>query len=416
MSVKKNYTLVILVVLTFFVISFLTNIIGPLIPEIIKSYELSLTMVSFLPFAFFVAYGVMSIPAGILTEKYGEKKVMLGAFVVSFAGALLFAVYPNYIMSILSLFLIGAGMAMLQVVINPLLRTAGGEADFSFFSILAQLFFGLASFISPLVYSYLVLNLNNPAKQSYILKLLSGLVPEQLPWVSLYWIFAVIALLMVGIIMLFRFPKVTLNDDEKPGALATHVQLLKNPTVVMFFFGIFCYVGSEQGVANWMSEFLSVYHGYNPQTTGAQIIAWFWGMMTAGTFVGLFLVKLFDSRYIIIAFTMAAIISLTAALFGSATIALYAFPAIGFFIAVMYPIIISLGLNSVKEHHGSFSGILITGICGGAVVPLIIGFIGDHFQLKTGMLFLYVSFGYILSIGIWAKPLISNLSEKKRKK
>lgn len=416
MYVKKNYTLVVLVILTFFVISFLTNIIGPLIPEIIKSYELSLTMVSFLPFAFFVAYGAMSIPAGILTEKFGEKKVMLGAFVVSFAGALLFAVYPNYIMSILSLFLIGAGMAMLQVVINPLLRTAGGEADFSFFSILAQLFFGLASFISPLVYSYLVLNLNNPAKQNFILKLLSGLVPEQLPWVSLYWIFAVIALLMVGTILLFRFPKVTLNDDEKPGALDTHIQLLKNPTVILFFLGIFCYVGSEQGVANWMSEYLSVYHGYNPQTTGAQIIAWFWGMMTAGTFVGLFLVKLFDSRYIIIAFTMAAIISLTAALFGSATIALYAFPAIGFFIAVMYPIIISLGLNSVKENHGSFSGILITGICGGAVVPLIIGFIGDHFQLKAGMLFLYISFGYILSIGIWAKPLISNLSEEKRKK
>lgn len=216
--------------------------------------------------------------------------------------------------------------------------------------------------------------------------------------------------------MLFRFPKVILNEDEKPGALATHVQLLKNPTVILFFLGIFCYVGSEQGVANWMSEFLSAYHGYNPQTTGAHIVAWFWGMMTAGTFVGLFLVKLFDSRYIIISFTMAAIISLTAALFGSATVALYAFPAIGFFAAVMYPIIISLGLNSVEEHHGSFSGILITGICGGAVVPLIIGFIGDHINLRTGMLFLYISFGYILTIGIWAKPLISNLSEQKRKK
>lgn len=413
---KKNYALVVLVLLTFFVISFLTNIIGPLIPEIIQSYQLSLTMVSFLPFAFFIAYGVMSIPAGILTEKYGEKTVMLSAFTISFAGALLFAVYPNYIMSIVSLFLIGTGMAMLQVVINPLLRTAGGEAEFSFFSILAQLFFGLASFISPLVYSYLVLHLNEDQEQSALLRLLSALVPENLPWVSLYWIFAVIAFLMVGIIMLFRFPKVILNEDEKPGALATHVQLLKNPTVILFFLGIFCYVGSEQGVANWMSEFLSAYHGYNPQTTGAHIIAWFWGMMTAGTFVGLFLVKLFDSRYIIISFTMAAIISLTAALFGSATVALYAFPAIGFFAAVMYPIIISLGLNSVKEHHGSFSGILITGICGGAVVPLIIGFIGDHINLRTGMLFLYISFGYILTIGIWAKPLISNLSEQKRKK
>ena len=165
-----------------------------------------------------------------------------------------------------------------------------------------------------------------------------------------------------------------------------------------------------------MSQFLSVYHGYDPQTTGAQVIAWFWGMMTAGTFVGLFLVKLFDSRYIIISFTIAAIIALFAALFGSASVALYSFPAIGFFIAVMYPIIISLGLNSVKEHHGSFSGILITGICGGAVIPLIIGFIGDHLSLRVGMLFLFISFGFILSIGIWAKPLITNQVVQKRKK
>ena len=413
---KKNYSLVILVLLTFFVISFLTNIIGPLVPEIINSFHLSLTMVSFLPFAFFIAYGVMSIPAGILTEKFGEKPVMLIAFGISFAGALMFAMYPNYAMSIVSLFLIGSGMAMLQVVINPLLRTAGGEAEFSFFSILAQLFFGLASFLSPLVYSYLVLNLNKEQVNGGLLKILSELVPAELPWASLYWIFAAIALIMIGVIFLFKFPRVELNEDEKVGALDTHVGLLKNPTVILFFLGIFCYVGSEQGVANWMSQFLSVYHGYDPQTTGAQVIAWFWGMMTAGTFVGLFLVKLFDSRYIIISFTIAAIIALFAALFGSASVALYSFPAIGFFIAVMYPIIISLGLNSVKEHHGSFSGILITGICGGAVIPLIIGFIGDHLSLRVGMLFLFITFGFILSIGIWAKPLITNQVVQKRKK
>jgi fucose permease len=87
---------------------------------------------------------------------------------------------------------------------------------------------------------------------------------------------------------------------------------------------------------------------------------------------------------------------------------LYAFPAVGFFIAVMYPIIISLGLNSVPAHHGSFAGILMTGICGGAIIPLIVGVLGDHFTLKYGMLFLYITFGFILSIGIWAKPLINN--------
>jgi fucose permease len=94
-------------------------------------------------------------------------------------------------------------------------------------------------------------------------------------------------------------------------------------------------------------------------------------------------------------FTVLALVCLTAALFGSAKISLFAFPAVGFFASVMYPIIFSLALNSVNEHHGSFSGILCTGIIGGAIVPLIIGWLGDHWGLRSGMLFLYITMGYI---------------------
>jgi len=67
----------------------------------------------------------------------------------------------------------------------------------------------------------------------------------------------------------------------------------------------------------------------------------------------------------------------------------------------MWPVILSLSLNSVRVHHGSLSGILITGIAGGAVIPLIIGWLGDLFNLKTGMAFLYLSFSYVFSVGIW---------------
>ena len=392
--------------LTFFVISFLTNIIGPLIPEIINSFSLSLTLVSFLPFAFFIAYGFMSIPAGVMTEKFGEKFVMLFAFGIALIGALLFGLFPRFNMAIISLFLIGSGMAMLQVVINPLLRSAGGEAEFSFYSLMGQLFFGLASFLSPLVYTYLSQNMST--SNNTLFYLLKKVVPANLTWVSFYWLFAFIALIMLLVIAAFKFPKIALKEDEKAGAFKVHIALLKNKTVLLYFLGIFCYVGSEQGVANWISQFLFTYHAYDPQTIGAQVVSWFWGMMTAGTFIGLILVKLFDTRSILILFTALAILSLSIALFGGASITLYAFPAVGFFIAVMYPIIISLALNSVSANHGSFAGILMTGICGGAIIPLIVGVLGDYYTLKNGMLFLYLTFGFILSIGIWAKPLINN--------
>jgi FHS family L-fucose permease-like MFS transporter len=185
----------------------------------------------------------------------------------------------------------------------------------------------------------------------------------------------------------------------------------------LYFLGIFAYVGSEQGVANWISEFLQTYHNVDPQTTGANTVSLFWGLMTAGTVLGLVLLKFMDSRKVMIGFTLAAIISLTMALFGSKATALIAFPMVGFFASVMWSIIISLALNSVSKHHGSFSGILVTGIAGGAIIPLIVGWLGDLMGLKMGMLFLYLTFGYLLSIGFWSKPLINNevISINKRK-
>ncbi len=415
---KRNYFIVVLIFLIFFVISFLTNILGPIIPDIINSFQLSLAMVALLPFAFFIAYGVMSIPSGILVEKYKEKKVMLWAFMVATAGALLFSLFPYYLVALISLFLIGSGMAMLQVAINPLLRVAGGEEHFAFNSVMAQLVFGAASFLSPYVYTYLVTNLKeNAPDKNALISVLSGLVPAQLPWVSLYWVFTVVAALMVVVVFISRFPEVVRNEDEKAGAWETHAKLFKEKTVILFFIGIFCYVGTEQGVANWISQFLKDYHGYSPEQVGAQVVSWFWGLLTAGCLLGLVLLKFFDSRKILISFVIAAMIFLTVALFSPGNIALYAFPMVGFAASVMWSIVFSLALNSVDKHHGSFSGILCTAIIGGAIVPLIIGWLGDIFGLRQGMFFLYLTLGYLLSIGILAKPIINNetVSSKNKK-
>ncbi|GAB5555546.1 MAG: sugar MFS transporter [Saprospiraceae bacterium] len=406
---KNNYLMIGLFMLIFFVLSFLTNIIGPLVPDIIESFNLSLTLVAFLPFAFFIAYGVMSIPSGMLVERIGAKKVMVLAFLISFLGALGFAWKPSYALYLVSLFFIGTGMAMLQVAINPLLRVAGGEKNFAFNSVLGQLFFGLASFLSPLAYSYLVLNIGTQAANSnWLISTLSGLVPESLPWISLYWVFAIVSLLMVLVIAMIRFPKEQLEEDEKVGALQTHLDLLKKPMVILYFFGIFAYVGTEQGVANWISKFLQTYHDVDPQLEGASTVSLFWGLMTAGTVLGLILLKFVDSRKVLIGFSTAAIVALALGLLGSKPIAMLAFPMVGFFASVMWSIIISLALNSVASHHGSFSGILVTAIAGGAIVPLVVGWLGDVFGLKIGLFFLFITLAYILSIGFWSKPLINN--------
>ncbi|SEN14152.1 Fucose permease [bacterium A37T11] len=407
---EKNRFITWFIFVIFFVISFLTNILGPIIPALIDSFDLPMALAGFMPFSFFVAYGVMSMPAGILLERYKEKKMLLISFAVAFCGALAFGCFPNFLVGIGSLFIIGCGMAMLQVVINPLLRTAGGEADFAFNSVVAQLFFGAASFVSPQVYSYLVKHMfRGETHKAFWIGWLEQVVPADKSWGALYWLFAVISMAMFLLILVIKMPRVQLNEDERVEIGKPLAKALRNKTVWLYFLGIFAYVGTEQGFANWMSVFLKEYHHMDPETTGASVVAYFWGLLTVGCLLGLLLLKLMDSQKVLILFTIGAFLSLVLALWAGGAVSMYSFAGSGFFLSVMYSVIFSLGLNSVSRHHGTVSGILCTAILGGAVWPLLIGGLGSIWGLKMAMvLCLSVSMAYIGSIGFWAKPLISN--------
>jgi len=410
---KRYYHLVILVIVIFSVISFITNILNSIIADVKESFELSLTLTGLLPFSFFIAYGVMSIPAGFLAERFTNKKLLSASFLLMTITSLSFVVFPGYIVFSLTLFVLGCCMAVLQVIINPMLRIAGGEEHFAFNSVLAQLFFGLASFASPFLYKYLV---NTSAKNSdNLASILRSLVPVDLPWVALYIVFAFISFILLILVLATSYPKFKKNDDERAESFGTYLQLLKNRWILLYFLGIFCYVGIEQGIGNWISQFLLQYHNLDPQTIGANTVAYFWAMLTVGCLLGLLLLKFIDSRKVLIMATISSIICLILALTGTSTIALIAFPLIGFFVSVMWSIIFSLALNSVKQNHGALSGILCTGIAGGAIFPFIVGWIGEMLTLKVGLFFLILPLTFVLSIGFWSNPIINNKTIKLKK-
>ena len=335
-----------LIMAFWFTISFITNILGPLIPDIIHNFNLSdLAMAGFIPTSFFLAYAIMSIPAGLLIDRFGEKPILFGGFLMPFIGTILFACMHTY----------------------PML---------------------LAS--------------------SFIIDLLADVTPREMPWVSLYWVFTILLLVMLIAVGVSRFPKIELKEDEKSGSKDSYLALFKQKYVWLFFLGIFCYVSTEQGTSIFMSTFLEQYHGVNPQTDGAQAVSYFWGLMTAGCLVGMILLKLIDSKRLLQISGILTIILLLSALFGSKEVSMLAFPAVGFSISMMYSIVFSLALNSASQHHGSFAGILCSAIVGGAGGPMIVSTLADATSLRTGMLFILVFVGYITFIGFWACPLINN--------
>lgn len=409
---KKTVLQLTLIMCFWFTISFITNILGPLIPDIIRNFQLTdLAMAGFIPTSFFLAYAIMSIPAGIMIDRWGEKLVLFCGFLMPFIGTVLFACLHTYPALLASSFIIGLGMAMLQTVLNPLQRTVGGEENYAFVAELAQFVFGTASFVSPLVYAYLIRELNPEVYQpgkNVLLDCLSTVTPSSLPWVSLYWVFALLLLVMLVAVALSRFPKIELKEDEKSGSQSSYFSLFRQKFVWLFFLGIFCYVSTEQGTSIFMSTFLEQYHGVDPQTEGAVIVSYFWGLMTVGCLLGMVLLKLVDSKRLLQVSGGLTIVLLLVALLGSREASMIAFPAIGFSISMMYSIVFSLALNSASQYHGSFAGILCSGIVGGAGGPLIISTLSDMTSLRTGMLVILVFVGYITFIGFWAKPLVSN--------
>ena len=380
----------------FFVISFITNIIGPLIPQFIKTYDLSLVLASFLPLSFFFSYGVFSIPAGIFLERYGGKIVMLLAFLISSAGAALIIIMPGYLSFIFSFFLIGTGMAILQVAINPILRYAVSGENFAFFSIIGQLAFGSASFLSPVFYRFLLEK-----------KIFFGLhIFNDEPWL---WIYVLFILAIIALLVFLYFLKIPGNQStSEKFDIKVFSNFLNNRISYFYFFGIFSYVGVEQGINNWSSQFLYQYHSLDPEVVGVDVISAFWGNLTIGTIISLFLVKLIDEKKLLNIYALSSSIIVLLAIHGDSEISVLSFKLLGFSISGVWSVMISLGLNSVPRNHSVFTGILLTGIVGGAIFPFLIASVGQFFNLKVGMHIILIGLVYLSLVGFTAKPLVSN--------
>lgn len=395
---KRNLFLVWLVVFIFAAISFSTNIIGPLEPNIRESFHLSSLMTGLIPYAFFIAY-LFSIPYAMMLNKLKEKKSMLIAFFFAGSGALLFGLFPSYQLAFISFFMIGTGMAILQVVINPLLRAAGGEGHFAFYSVVAQVAFGGAAYLTPLVSTHLI---------EWIASGESPLsLSQELAWVGNYWFIGMLLIVLGLLITLVKFPKIELKAEEKTEGLKVYKTLLSNKTMWMYFFAIFAYVGLEQGISFKIKAFLMHYHSVSSDAAG-EVVGNFWGALMIGCLVGLVLVKLVNGKTLLRWFTLTTIVLLFTAVFGTQSVSIFSFTAIGFTISIMWSINFSLAMNSFKEHHGAIAGILCTGIIGGGLVQPVIGIITDYTNLQGGMLFNVVLLAYILFISFVAKPLIEN--------
>jgi MFS transporter, FHS family, L-fucose permease len=389
---------------TLFEVGLIANSLGAIIPDAIRDLQLSYTTAALLPFTYFISYLFVSIPAGIYAERSSARAVVLGSFVLVSAGMLLFAFFPLYSVILASLFIVGCGFAAAQVPLFPMLRTACGADNLPFFTVMASLSYGLGSIVSPMIYSDLIEGLKSLGDKGFILELLQGAIADSYPWVSVYWVFSIVALATLLALWLIRLPELELTDDERTGGIAGFLSVLRSRQALYYALGVFAYVAVEQVNSNWLTQFLKDYHGIAPEGSGAKILSWYWALLTGGCILGMALMKVIDSRKMLLIWSILAALSFTAALFGNGELAMLAFPVTGFFLSVLWPLIVAIALNSIPNHHGALMGVLMSSTIGGAIGPLAVGQLADIFGLRTGMTVIYPAFLFMAYLAIWSRP------------
>ena len=391
---ERPASLLWVIFLAYFTFGMVTNVLGVIIPEVIKQYQLSLFAAGFLAFSFFLAYGLCSIPTGLLMDRFGAKPLVLLGVTLMGLGCLVVAWAQSYPLMLAMIFAVGVGVTVLQTAGNPLIQHLDRPQNYHRNLTLTIGFCGIGAFLGPFMLAFI-----RGTGQS---------------WQSLYIFFAVLSLVLLAPLALSRFPSMATetSDRIRVGQLR---RLLKHPLVLTYALGVFFYVGAEVGTASWIVKFFERVHGLSAEvanleatslfrkvlpTLPALIVALFWGLQGTGRLVSGAVLNRFGSRRILRLYSFLALACLLVANFGSKNVTAVGFAACGFFTSVLITLIISGTINSFTENHGTISGVLCTAILGGALVPPLVGWVGDSFGMHAAMMVPALCFVYVFGLAL----------------
>lgn len=380
---KPNYLVpFVLVTCLFFMWGFANNLNGILIPHLRKALQLSNLQSTFVDTAVYLAYFLGAIPAGLVLKKFGYKKgIILGLLVFSL-GAFLFVPAANtrtYGIFLLGLFIIGLGLTILETAANPYATKLGDAKDATTRLNLAQSFNGLAAFLAPMVGTIFILSgkeysseeLNLLPEVEKIAYLTSEAASVKMPYMILGGFLLVIAALFMAL----KFPEFKEEDQgETTGSIAG---ALKHKHLTWAVIAQLFAVGAQVCVTSFFVR-MAISGGGVDEKTAGYYLGIYGILFMVGRFLGTFIMKyLAPPKLLSIYAAMCILLSLVAVYADGKNVVL-ALGGLGFFMSIMFPTIFSLGINDLKENTKPASSLIVMAIIGGAIFPVIMGYIIDN--------------------------------------
>ena len=392
----------------FFIFGGITSLNDVIIPKLKELFTLNYTQAMLVQFCFFTAYLVIGIPGAQLVKKIGYMRGAVAGLLTMMVGCLLFipaSQTATYGLFLLALFVLASGVVIVQVVANPLISLLGPAKTVHSRLTFAQAFNSLGTTIFPWVGSALILGglatvtasqLSGPALDAYRTAETTAIVRT---YIGLAIALAVIALA----VFLFR-GRLKGEHHEQSSPLAGF-SLLKRPRFGLGALSIFLYVGAEVSIGSLIVSYLMQSHVLGATSAEAgKYISYYWGGAMVGRFVGSYLLRILSPGKILAGVAAGAIALILISANTSGTTSAYSLLAIGLMNSIMFPTIFSLASEGLGKSAADGSGIINIAIFGGAVVPLLTGFIADWSgSLGFALILPAICYAIIASFGLFAR-------------
>lgn len=380
MSQKTNFIKLMPVFFGFFVMGF-CDVVGitaaHVKEDLLGGYDPAFkdTLSNLIPVALFSMFLIFSIPTGFLMNKIGRKNTVLLSNGITIVAMFIPLVQYSFVMSLIAFALLGIANTILQVSLNPLVANIVKGEELTSSLTAGQFVKAISSFSAPFIAAFAASQLNN--------------------WQYIFPIYAVITL--ISTVWLMATPIKEDNQKSEVNSFGVVLGLLKDKTILLLFLGILFVVGVDVGINTASSKILMERVGLNAIDAGYGPSVYF-ALRTLGAFIGaMVLAKVSNDKFYKINISIAVVALVFLIFVGNKWAIFSIYGVIGFTIANIFPIIFGRAIQARPDKANEISGLMITGVVGGAVIPFFMGILSDTLGSQVGaVLVILISALYLL--------------------
>jgi FHS family L-fucose permease-like MFS transporter len=383
----------VIVTCLFFAWGFITSLVDPLVAAVKGIFHLSDVEAQLSASAFFIAYGVMSLPGAVLLSRMKSVPTVLLALGLMVAGCLIMLVAANlavYEIVLLGLFVLASGITILQVAANPLAAALGKPEGSHFRLTFSQAFNSLGTFIGPYLGSVLFLK---GVEVREGIQITPEVRAESLAGIdrAFFWIAGLI--ILIGVMIFIGRKLIAAAAPPPPaetarkGIGATFREAISSKWALLGGLAIFLYVGAEVAIGTQMALFLNSASVWDvPLQTAGKYVSLYWGGAMVGRLVGSALLTRVPAPRLLAVFTGLACVLCLFVFTAGGVPAGYAALSIGLFNSIMFPVIFTITLERSSASEEATSGFLCFSIVGGAAIPPLAGLVSQHSSYVTSFI------------------------------